>query len=451
MKTNNPFIDNMIEAQAAAVSNFMDTTKKFQNAFASGNIASEGQNIYKEWIEKQTGLFTGMPHAASAFTNGENKAEEFFKNWYNQQMNSMKQMADFNQGIYSNMINYGKSASDYANSYTSMNNAWTNIYNSWMQTLNASYDTFMKNLNNPFNKDMFKNMFEGNQAYMNAQQLFQPMLKAMQAGDFSVDTWKTIYNPENYKKITEQMFSGYFSSASMKDMYDAAMKQVQHFFADQNNLGKEYYAQMQNMASQFPNMFSGNIDKMKELYGNMNNVFGKTFEPVLKLVTPGKEKANVEETIALMDKVAEYSIKQSELQFHLYKTMQASLEKLAEQTREKYKDIQKGNIPGANELYNEFVKINEQLYADLFASDEFSKVKGEALNLGMDVKKHFEKQFENVFGQYPVVFRSEIEELYKTIYDLRKTIKDLQTKMAMNNASSVEIFEEEKLSKAKKK
>ncbi len=451
MKTNNPFIDNMIEAQAAAVSNFMDTTKKFQNAFASGNIASEGQNIYKEWIEKQAGLFTGMPHAASAFTNGENKAEEFFKNWYNQQMNSMKQMADFNQGIYSNMINYGKSASDYANSYTSMNNAWTNIYNSWMQTLNASYDTFMKNLNNPFNKDMFKNMFEGNQAYMNAQQLFQPMLKALQAGDFSVDTWKTIYNPENYKKVTEQMFSGYFSSASMKDMYDAAMKQVQHFFADQNNLGKEYYAQMQNMASQFPNMFSGNIDKMKELYGNMNNVFGKTFEPVLKLVTPGKEKANVEETIALMDKVAEYSIKQSELQFHLYKTMQSSLEKLAGQTREKYKDIQKGNIPGANELYNEFVKINEQLYADLFASDEFSKVKGEALNLGMDVKKHFEKQFENVFGQYPVVFRSEIEELYKTIYDLRKTIKDLQTKMAMNNASSVEIFDEEKLSKTKKK
>lgn len=452
MKTNNPFIDNMIEAQATAVNNFMDTTKKFQNAFASGSIATEGQNIYKEWMEKQTGLFAGMSQNGNAFANGGNKAEEFFKNWYNQQMNSMKQMADFNQGIYNNMLNYGKSANDYANSYTSMNNAWTNIYNSWMHTLNTSYDTYMKNMNSAFNKDMFKNMFEGNQAFMNAQQIFQPMINAIQSGDFSPETWKNIYNAENYKRMTEQMFSGYFNSANMKDVYDNAMKQVQHFFADQNNLGKEYYAQMQNMASQFPNMFSGNLDKMKSVYGDMNNVFGKTFEPLLKLVTPGKEKENVEETIALMDKVAEYSIKQSEMQFHMYKTMQEALEKLAEQSKDKYKDIQNGNVPSATDLYNDFIKINEQLYGELFASDEFSKIKGETLNLGMDVKKHFEKQFENVFGQYPVVFRSEIEELYKTIYDLRKTIKDLQTKMAMNNASSVEIFDEDKHhSKAKKK
>lgn len=454
MKTNNPFIDNLLEAQASAVNNFMDTTKKFQNAFASGNIATEGQSIYSEWAEKQASLFGGaQANAGTAFNANTNKAEEFFKNWYTQQMGSLKQMADFNQSIYNSFANYGKNANDYVNGFTSMNNAWTNIYNSWMQTLNASYDTFAKNASNPFNKDLFKNIFESNQAFAKAQEAFQPMLNAIKNSDFSADTWKTIYNADNYKNLTEQLFGAYFSNASLKDTYDNALKQVQDFFVNQNSLGKEYYAQMQNMAGQFPNLFSGNLDKMKELYSNANNVFGKTFEPLLKLVNPGKEKENVEETIALMDKVAEYSIKQSELQFHFYKTMQGSLEKLAEQTKEKYKDIQSGNIsiPTANELYNEFIKINEQLFGELFASDEFSKVKGDALNLGMDVKKHFEKQFENVFGQYPVVFRSEIEDLYKTIYDLRKQLKDLQTKMAMNNAASVELFDEEKTSKTKKK
>jgi hypothetical protein len=43
-----------------------------------------------------------------------------------------------------------------------------------------------------------------------------------------------------------------------------------------------------------------------------------------------------------------------------------------------------------------------------------------------------------------------MEEVYKTIHDLKKTVKDLQTKLAMQNAASVELFEEEK-AKGKKK
>lgn len=294
---------------------------------------------------------------------------------------------------------------------------------------------------------------EGNQMYAKVQEAFQPIIKALQNQDFSAETWKNIYTTENYKKMTEQLFGSFFNNASMKEVYDNGIKQIQHFFTNQNNLGKEYYAQMQNMATNFPEMFSGNAEKMKELYSNFNNVFGKTFEPLLKLANPGKEKENVEATIALMDKIAEFTIKQSELQSHLYKTTQAAMEELAKETQDKYKDMQAGTytMPTANELYNEWIKKNEKLFSDLFATDEFSKVKGEALNLSMDVKKHFEQQFENVFELYPVVFKSEMEEVYKTVHDLKKTVKDLQTKLAMQNAASVELFDEEKAGKAKKK
>jgi polyhydroxyalkanoate synthesis regulator phasin len=91
------------------------------------------------------------------------------------------------------------------------------------------------------------------------------------------------------------------------------------------------------------------------------------------------------------------------------------------------------------------------MFTELFATEEFSKVKGEALNLTMEVKKHFEKQFETTFEQYPIMFKSEMEEVYKTMHELKKTVKDLQTKLAMQNAASVELFDEEKAAKAKKK
>ncbi len=460
MKTNNPMIDNMMDAQANAMNTWMDSAKKFQSAFTSGNVMTDSQSIYKDMMEKQAAMFSGMntnganPFAfgSNPFMNSNSKPEEFLKNWYNQQMTGMKQMTDFNQSIYNSMVNYGKNANDYNNSFSTMNNAWTNIYNSWMNTMNTSYDTFSQNIKNPFNADMFKNMYEGGQMYMKVQEMFQPMMNAIKNSDFSADTWKNIYSQDNYKKMTEQVFGSFFNNASLKEVFENSTKQMQNFFVNQNGLGKEYYEQMKNMSSQFPELFSGDAEHMKDLYAKMNNVFGKTFEPLLKLANPGKEKENIESTIALLDKVTEYSIKQSELQTQLYKTMQASMESLAKETQEKYKDLQAGNftMPTATELYNEWVKTNEKMYSELFATDEFSKVKAEALNLSMDVKKHFQDQFENVFEQYPVVFKSEMEDIYKTMYDLKKTVKDLQTKLAMQNAANVELFDEEK-AKAKKK
>jgi polyhydroxyalkanoate synthesis regulator phasin len=474
MKTNNPIIDNMMDAQATAMNTWMDSAKKFQTAFTSGNPMGDSQNMYKDMMDKQAAMFSGMqanganpfmanpmmsnPMMSNSFTtnpfmNSNTKPEEFFKNWYSQQMNGVKQMTDFNQSVYNSAINYGKTANDINNSFSTMNNAWTNIYNSWMGTMNTSYDSFSSTMKNPFNKDMFKNMFEGNQMTLKIQEMFQPMLKAIQNNDFSMETWKNINNTENYKQMTEQVFGSFFNNASLKDVFENSTKQLQGFFVNQNGLGKEYYEQMKNMTAQFPEMFSGNSEQMKDLYSKMNNVFGKTFEPLLKMANPGKEKENIEATIALMDKVSEFSVKQSELQSKLYKTMQSSMEELAKETQEKYKDMQAGTFtpPTANDMYNEWVKTNEKMFSELFATDEFSKVKGEALNLSMDVKKHFEKQFENVFEQYPITFKSEMEEVYKTMHDLKKTVKDLQTKLAMTNAASVELFDEEKVSKTKKK
>ena len=106
-------------------------------------------------------------------------------------------------------------------------------------------------------------------------------------------------------------------------------------------------------------------------------------------------------------------------------------------------------LPSGQEMYSEWVKVNEQLFTELFASEEFSKVKGEALNLSMDVKKHFEKQFESAFANTPVVFKSEVEELQKAVYDLKKQLKDMQSKLT-GQAAAAET-EDDKHAKNRKK
>jgi hypothetical protein len=395
MKTNNPFIDTLVESQTKFVNNWMESAKKMQSAFTNGNIASEGQSLYKEYFDKQMGILNNMKDSTTGmFGANSGNPQDFFKNWFNQQASYAKQMADFNQSISNSFMNFGKPANDYMSNFGQSNTAFTNIYNSWLNTLNTSYDTMSKTMNNGFNKDIFSNLMQGNNLFAKTQEFFQPMLSAIQKGQFNAESFKNLYSAEQYSTLTKQMFGSLYEQNNIKDWYDNAIKQLHTFFTSQNNLSKEYMEQMQNVAKEFPNMFGQNTPaaSLKEFYGQMNNIFGKTFEPLMKLSNAGKEKENAEALITLMDRIAEYSIKQAELQSYLQNTAKEGLEKLAKQYSEKYSTPESlTKLPTPQEMYNEWVKVNEQLFTELFASEEFSKVKGEAMNITNEVKKALRK------------------------------------------------------------
>jgi polyhydroxyalkanoate synthesis regulator phasin len=452
MKTSNPVIDTLVESQTQFMNNWMDSAKKMQSAFTSGNIASEGQALYKEYFDKQMGIFNNMRNSsAGAFNTAESNPQEFFKNWFNQQATYAKQMADFNQSIQNSFANFGKPAQDYMSNFGQSNTAFTNIYNAWLNTLNTSYDAMSKSFGDVFNKDVFANYMQGNQMYAKMQEFFQPMINAIQKGQFNAEAFKNYYTADSYAALAKQMFGGFYNEASIKEAYDNGIKKLHEFFVNQNNMSKEYFAQLQNVSANFPSLFNNNAaTSMKDFYAQVQNVFGKTFEPLMKVLNPSKEKESAEAVIALMDRMAEYSIKQAELQMFLQTTAKAGVEKIMKQYAEKYSNTESlTNPPSAQELYSEWVKVNEQLFTELFASEEFSKVKGEALNLSMDVKRHFEKQFESTFSTLPVVFKTEMEELQKAVYELKKQLKDLQAKLTMT--SGAELFEDDKATKNRKK
>jgi polyhydroxyalkanoate synthesis regulator phasin/DNA-binding ferritin-like protein (Dps family) len=319
-----------------------------------------------------------------------------------------------------------------------------------MNTLNSTYDTFSKSMPGGINKDTFKNFFEGSQVYLKLQEFWQPAFEAFKGGQFNADTLKKFYQPDAYKQITEQLFHNQFSNVNMKEVFDASVKNIHEFFSKNNNLSKEYTQAFESISKEYPQLISGDFGKLSELYKNANNVFSKTFEPILKLAGAGKEKEAIEENIALLDKISEFSVKQAQLQYHLYATTQKAIESSAKKSFEKFTP-ETAQAQGFNEFYNEWVKTNESLLTELFASEDFSKLKGELLNSSMDVKKHFEKQFENVFNVYPVVFRSEVDEVYKTIHDLKKQVKTLETRLAIQGATELVFEGEEKTVKTKKK
>lgn len=446
MKTNNAFVDALIESQSQALNNWLEATQKMQNAIANGNAMTEGPAIYKEWLEKQMALAGGtVAKMTEPTTTPQQQVENFFKSWFQSQMDYFKKMTDFNQSVWSSVSNFGRPANDYISTFSTMNNQWTNIYNEWVKAVNTTFETYQSAFKGAFNKNIFQEMMQSNALYNSFKELYAPIFEAFQKGEYKPELFKQFYDVETYKKLTDRIFGGMFNTTpDLKTFFDNAMAQIHNYFSSNNTLREQYMNYYKKLFENYPQLFTGDFAQIKELYQKYGNIYYETFKPLLNLINNPKDKERLEEILILMDKIAQYAIKQSELSADVNLKIYQSLEKVAEKYSKKMMNADASALTQVDykSIYNEWLKEADELLTELFGTESFSKLKGEVLNLSMDIKTYFEKQMEKYLEFFPVAKTSELEEVYKTIHDLKKQVKSLEQKLEL-------LIEEEK--KATKK
>lgn len=446
--TENPLttmVDSVIEAQSKAVNNWVESTQKVQKAMGDGNSFDKGNDLYKEWLNSQMSIFKNISVGNNTMGEGTTNPQDFFKNWYGSQMDAVKQMTDFNQNFYNTMSSFGKTNNDIQSTFNTMNGAWTSVYNNWMNSINSAHENMSKNMNFNISKDAFTNMFNSNNTMFKMFELYQPIQKMMNSGNFNTANFKNMFDAAKYKEVMDGMLSSFMGKNNMSDIINTYSKNIETYFSTSNNFGKEYYANMQDMYKKMPELMSGDFAKVSETMKNIKNVFAKTYEPIMNLVQAGKDKETLENMIATMDKAAAYQVKNAQMQYLMYGAGQKAIEKSIETLSSKMQN--NTEITSFQNFFNEWVNTNEKVYVELFNSDDFSALKAEVLELSLEVKKSLENQFISNFEQYPLVFKNEMEEVYKTIYELKKTIKNLQSKL-MDGVLAEE--EETKTTKTKK-
>ena len=82
-----------------------------------------------------------------------------------------------------------------------------------------------------------------------------------------------------------------------------------------------------------------------------------------------------------------------------------------------------------NILVNEWTRIMENVFISIFSSAEFSKTKADIIHHSLDIKKALDNQIEHHLKDSPFILRAEMDDLYKTIYDLNKKIKKIEQKL----------------------
>jgi len=296
-----------------------------------------------------------------------------------------------------------------------------NMYTSWTTAvLNALREKGAADTN-LMQETLFKTL-GGSNAYLNLYEIWLPLLKAIQGKTLSPDTYKDLTDPKKYKEMMDRVFG--FDPEAISQVAVQASKFLEAFAGSAQHFMKPWAEASEKNLKTFPQMMEGRPQAYMQTYHTLFNAFDSTIGRIFHVPPIGKDREKVELLLRSFDDLSVYLAKSTEYQHTMYVTGLTALEKVITSITDK---INRGeDIKGFDEFFDLWVDINEKTYFDLFQSEEFSKMQGELLETALNVRQHNFKLMELHLYDYPIALRSEMDDLYKTIYELKKKVKSLE-------------------------
>ncbi len=414
--TSKNFFETMTEMQKKVVENFTDASEKMQKNFFQNNYMES--DPFKKWYDSQMSFFNQKNDK-----NTETDPMKFFNSWMENQATLSKTWFD--------QVN---TTTDKMKADFSAANPSADLFNSWMETVNKTYGEMAKNFNiNQDAKSSFAGMFNNSQNYMKMFEIWMPMMKSLQNKSFTPETFKSMFNAQLFKGMMDNVFN--MQPDSMKNMMNDFSSKMKSSFSDFSKQGKGYYDTFsQNLHKGFG---EGNtmFDQYSSMYQNFYNSMNNAVSPLMKLVSPGDQKDQMDMFNTLSNDFSHYNTLNSQMQYMMYVTGVKAMEEAAENV---YNKMNSGeDMSNFTNVYQEWLNINDKNFVTLFDSDDYSKIQSELNSYGMKIKKQINLQMEKSMAHLPLINRTEMDELYKSFYDLRKQMTEMQKTMKSMIANQV--------------
>jgi polyhydroxyalkanoate synthase subunit PhaE len=475
------FVESVLEAQKNLVDNMVENTKKVTNGNGFINEAiDKSTETYKNWMEQQKSAFSGASQKAEdvqeTAKENINKANEFAQNWLNTQINWAKQAWEMNQNFiktntpnadtfkananpadwFNNMSNNMNKMNSWMNQFqqaSQMQNQWMNmmqqfnpanaaesfkkstenfggLFTQFNEMLTNSFGEMQKNMQNATTQDVYANMVNAAGSFGKFSEMWAPFWKSIQEKTFNAEQFKSTFNVGAYKEMQDQFFG--FMPENGRQYMQQATELFTNGMKNFTDMGKGSYGQSREFMNNM-NPFAGQdfFGNMMNGYQSMQNAFQNAVSPIAKMVTPNQYTKSAAEWAEIADRVAIFNIKNAEMQYMVYQQGNKVMDKLIENITNK---VENGTeINSMTALYQEWLNISDKVYVELFESDDYSKLMAEVSALQLKLRKEMDLQAEKMLAGYPVATRSEMDELYKVIYDLKKEVRQLEKMMEMES------------------
>jgi hypothetical protein len=349
------------------------------------------------------------------------RTDTIFDTWYN---NTTKMMNDWR---------------DMAEKHnTSQKTVWEDVTKMQQKWL-SDFQSMIRNMQNPFMpggssgfshnmmRDVFSNMLNSTDMYTRLFSLWQPVFNSMRDNNFRPeDFWKLI-DEQEFKKFTDRLF-GFDSLSPMKDFVDTSMKNMKMWFDTSTETGRQFSSMFGNSMPFFGTISQIDPQSMANWWMEMARSSARSFTPFFSNSTANTGTGDGQSVFgpgfSIMEKCNEYMSKANQMQVMMYRTAASASEKVMQRMAERAREGKTGD--NFNDFYNEWSAINEQEFVALFNTDEYAALQAELIKLNSEINNAYEKQLETFLQPLPVVFRSQLEDLYKVNHELRSRLNNLE-------------------------
>lgn len=444
MENPNTFFNAWLENQNKVMQNWYETSKKFQETISQSGSAEKSNEKFKEWMEQQKQFFANfMNMSNTSFGNGKtHTANDALKQWQEMQNEFATTWSDYMHQYSGKMT--PTSPEDFLKETRKVYEKWNEVYGKWYEGFGKSFEDMQKNIPNMLGKDVFGNIMDTNKAYMKMQEFYAPVYQMLREGKYDTDALRKAMDPTRYREIIESMFE-FLSPDKARDMYSQMNKYIQMFYDMSRKTTDQYKHQLEQFQHQMPVFSKFDPNSVVEMSLEFSKQFEKFYSPFHKMMPPSKEKEMLASALNLQEKYAKYWAKSSQMQHIILKTAEQALTASIDST---IKEATSGKEIEFNKYFPTWVNILEDKMIKAFSTDEFSSTQGEMLSIGLEIKKAIADQMEFALSPYPVVAKSEFDELLETVHELKRKVRAMEKHLG---DSSVESAEDKSAKKAASK
>ncbi|MBK7810460.1 MAG: hypothetical protein IPO62_03115 [Saprospiraceae bacterium] len=399
------------------------------------NSAEMAQNFFKQWLENQMTMAkstfgqlntngTTTPNPTDMMASWQNWMDQA-KNQWSSMMNQNAMMSMMNQNPFMSMMQSNPFIAQNG-TQNQMNEGiqqWSKMTKQYLDSMNQSYGDWVKQFSNMTSADTFKGMTNMSENMGKFFELWMPMFKSMNDKTFSAEKFMEALSPEKYKAFVDGFFK--FMPEGSQKMMEQMNAQFVQFMKEISLNGLSNYSNMKNQFQQIPGMNHNPYSNAWEMYHNWRTSMNEAVSPLTKLMNQNGPVKSAQVWNEIYELMIEFNLKNNELQYMVYQHGLKAMDKLADKVASQIGEGK--SIDSFVKLYQDWLVTGDEVFTDLFNSDAYSKSMTEVSSLQMRLKKDIDDQMESMFlVNMPVATRTEMDEVYKSIYDLKKMYRNLE-------------------------
>jgi hypothetical protein len=297
------------------------------------------------------------------------------------------------------------------------------VYRQWQETFGKYFDGVLKTTPLSATQDTMSKLFGSVDTYVWLYQFWAPMVKALQERGLSGDAYKDLLDPAKYMELLNKIF-GFSSAETVNEFVSQASSLVETWGSKGERLMKPWSEAMAKNMDALTGMAGGDADASMKILHNIYAAFDSTFGKAFKIPAVGKDREQTELLLKTLDKYAVFLARNTEYQHTIVATGQKAMEKVVSASAEKLTG--NGEVAGFDDFFELWTSVQEKEYLALFRTEAFARLQGAVLDAALDVRSHFYQLMELFLSDYPVALRSEMDDIYKTIYTMKKNLRELK-------------------------